>query len=68
MSIDWRDVQSSMIARVGHDPDLNQLHVEFKRPGSRAHMHDNVTADEFEELCCAGSVGQHYLQNIRDRG
>lgn len=66
MSIDWRDVSSSYLSRVGHDADLNQLHVEYKRGAS--HIHDNVSADEFEQLCCAGSVGQHYIQNIRDRG
>lgn len=66
MSVDWRDVQSSMISRVGHDPDLNRLTVEFKRGASRDY--DNVTADDFEQLYCAGSVGQHFIQNIRDRG
>lgn len=56
-------VESSNIESIAHDPALGDLHVKFKNGGHYAYP--GVSADQFEALKSAESVGKHFHQNIR---
>ena len=63
MSIDMIGVDSSNMAKIGHDAENDVLRVEFK--GGVTYDYQNVDQSEFEDLHDAGSVGSHFHQNIK---
>jgi KTSC domain len=50
-------VESSAVASIGHDPELNELHVNYKNGGR--YIFPDVTADHHTELLKAQSIGKH---------
>jgi hypothetical protein len=58
-------VQSSNIAAIGHDPEKNQLVVQFK--SGATHAYEGVSAEDHAALIGAESVGKHFHANIRNR-
>lgn len=58
-----KPVTSSNIAAIGHDPDNNILHVQFKNGGTYAYH--GVSAEEHDALVDADSVGSHFHQHIK---
>jgi hypothetical protein len=67
-SISVSPVQSSQIAGLGYDAASKTLAVEFKgwggKPGATYH-YANVTADTFEALRGAESIGSYFGKNIK---
>ena len=55
--IDLVPVQSSNIRAVGHDPEANELHVEFKNGGK--YVYHAISADQHKALIGAKSIGSH---------
>lgn len=65
--IDMKDVESSQIARIGHDPATNTLAVQFKSrgaPGSVYH-YANVTPELFGAFDAAKSKGTFFGAHIK---
>lgn len=56
-------VDSSNVISVGHDPDTNQLHVEFS--GGNVYVYEGVDADKHAALMNADSVGKFLNANIK---
>lgn len=61
--IEWTPVSSSSIARVGHDADTHQLHVQFI--GGGQYIFHDVPRSHFDDLLAAPSVGKHFQQQIK---
>jgi hypothetical protein len=59
-------VDSSNVRSVGHDPETNRLHVEFKN-GS-VYEYNGVPAHEHQALVNAPSVGSYLHQHIKGYG
>lgn len=57
-------VNSSQIAQIGHDGQ-SKLQVLFRRGG--LYEYDQVTAQEFDELLNADSLGSHFHKTIKGR-
>jgi outer membrane protein assembly factor BamE (lipoprotein component of BamABCDE complex) len=67
MSIVMREVESSQIHAIGHDPASQTLAIQFKskgEPGSVYH-YQNFPSDEFEKFSNAESIGRHFGQHIK---
>ncbi|RRU23613.1 KTSC domain-containing protein [Stenotrophomonas sp. 278] len=70
------EVKSSQIHSIGHDPETNTLAIRFtsgygqnRGPGS-LYFYENFSAEEFEALKGAESIGKHfggYIKNFADR-
>lgn len=56
-------VQSSMISKIGHDPETSTLEIHMKT-GDR-YRYSGVDADSHAALMSADSIGKHYNQNIK---
>ena len=56
-------VASSSISEVGHDSTTNTLEVKFANGG--IYRYDGVTADHYDALLKAPSLGRHFQQHIR---
>jgi hypothetical protein len=50
-------VESSVIRSVGHDPDTQELHVEFVN--GRVYRYREVTPEQYRALVEAPSKGAH---------
>lgn len=61
--MDWRDVSSSTITRVGYDSSSMTLAVEF-RNGS-VYEYFEIPSNIFEDLVNAASVGRYLAQHIK---
>lgn len=61
-----QEVTSSLISHVHHDPATNRLTVKFHN-GGVTYDYDGVTADEFQTMMTAPSVGKHFGQHIRPK-
>lgn len=61
--MDWQDVESTNIRRIAHDPDAQELHVEFH--SGKTYKHSGVDARTFDRLMAADSHGSHYNRHIR---
>lgn len=59
-------VTSSSIAAIGHDPATNVLEVQFKNGG--VYAYEGVTADHFDALMKAPSLGKHFQTHVRSGG
>lgn len=60
-----KPVESSSIAAIGHDPETNELHVQFKN--GKTYTHYDVPATSHELLMGASSIGAHYNAHIKGR-
>jgi hypothetical protein len=58
-------VESSVLASVGYDRGRGVLEVEFKNGG--VYQYFSVPGRVAEELAAAGSHGQFFSKQIRDR-
>lgn len=58
-------VKSSNIKAIGHDPDTNELHVEFATGGR--YVYEGVDADEFAALRDAKSIGSHLHASVKPK-
>lgn len=62
-------VKSSQIAELGHDPETNRLAVRFQPKAGfdvgSLYYYGNFTAENFEALSKADSIGSHFQNNIR---
>jgi hypothetical protein len=66
--IELRDVESSQIAAIGHDPESNVLAIQFKSwKGDRrsTYHYDNFTAEDFAAFRDAESLGRHFGKHIK---
>jgi len=71
--MDWKEMESSQIARVAYAPDLNTLWVDFKptkkqtENGERGSMYtyENVPQSTFDALLAAESVGKYFTEHIK---
>jgi len=59
------EVTSSNVAEIGYDPESLDLVVVFK--SGRRYLYKGVPPTEFENLRAAGSTGNYFNKNIRDR-
>jgi len=57
-------VDSSNIERIGYDPNLSTLRIEFK--SNRTYDYFNVPENVFNELRSASSVGGYHAKNIKN--
>lgn len=60
-----KPVASSNIKSIGHDPDKNELEVEFN--GGAAYRYSDVSADKYQKLLNADSLGKHFHAHIRNQ-
>lgn len=58
-----KEVESSNIEALGHDPETFELFVRFR--GGSTHIYSGVSAIEFDELLIAPSVGSHFHHHIK---
>lgn len=56
-------VKSSQLKSVGHDPETNKLHIEFK--SGAVYEYDGVSAQDHAELMSAPSIGQHFSSKVK---
>lgn len=60
--MEMTNVQSSQIAAVGHNGE-STLHILFRRGG--LYEYDNVSAQEYDDLLRAESIGSHFGKHIK---
>ena len=58
-----KEVRSSNVEAVGHNPHTNELHVRFK--GGAHYIYTNVSPDIHNSLHAAESVGRFIAQHIK---
>jgi hypothetical protein len=56
-------VQSSNLKSVGHDPQNNELEVEFG--SGRVYRYSDVNVDEYAAMLGAQSIGSHFANIIK---
>lgn len=73
LSIKLQTIKSSQLDGIGHDAATNTLAVQFKpnktaaaegKPGPVYH-YANVTAEDFEAMSGAESIGSHFYRTIK---
>jgi hypothetical protein len=62
--MEWRELSSSVIARVAYDEASHTLIIEF-RSGTFYDYFD-VPKNVYQELIDASSAGTYFAENIRD--
>jgi hypothetical protein len=63
--MEMKEIKSSAIRRIGHDPETNTLAVEFH--GGTLYHFDNVTANEHSALLASPSIGRHFTNHFGKR-
>jgi hypothetical protein len=58
-------VQSSQIRSVGYNADTATLEIEFQ--SGQVHEYYGVRDDHYNAFINAGSLGKHFMANIRDK-
>lgn len=58
-------VKSKNILDINHDPLKNELHVRFHN--GQAYTYHGVSADQFNQLLTAKSIGKHFSLNIKPK-
>jgi hypothetical protein len=64
--VEYQPVTSTSVAAIGYDPDTNTLGVRFLN-GGEFHYY-GVSADVFEGMKAATSVGRYLDQYIKKAG
>jgi len=54
--VERQSVSSSYVKALGHDPEANELHVEW--PSGKVSIYSDVNAQEFQDILTAQSVGR----------
>ena len=69
MAINWTDVESSQIVRVGYDEETLKAYVAFKdrRSGDVQSMYeyDNVPKEVVDNIISAESVGRAFASSLK---
>lgn len=63
MIIPLKDVTSSQIAQIGHDPETQTLAILLRSGG--LYYYDNFTAADFIEFASSPSLGSHFYRHIK---
>lgn len=58
-----KEVSSSAIRSVGHDPETNTLEVEMTN--GKVYQYSNVSKEQHAELMAAKSIGTHWGKQIK---
>jgi hypothetical protein len=67
MAIEWRDVRSSTVARVGWDEEADELLVEFSnKTGSSVYAYPNQGRSAYEDLVNNPSPGSYVARWLRN--
>ncbi|CNE40326.1 KTSC domain-containing protein [Yersinia enterocolitica] len=66
-AISMKQIESSQIHSIGHDPVNNILAIRFKSKGEPAALYHykNVSADDYAAFSGAESIGSHFYRNIK---
>lgn len=60
-----KSVVSSNLKSIGHNPQTNELEVEFAN--GAIHTYTDVNVDEHKALLNAKSIGSHFHNNVRHK-
>ena len=63
MPAKMRDVFSSHVNQVGHDPETNELHVAWDN--GKTSIYSDVPPEKFEQVANSWSVGKALHQMIK---
>jgi hypothetical protein len=73
--MDWKTVESSQIAQVGYDANLQTLGIRFKPTKKQAEEQPSLLYTEYHYACVTGpeyralieakSVGKHFGEHIK---
>lgn len=63
MPAKMRDIYSSHVSQVGHDPDTNEMHVVWE-DGKRS-IYSDVPYEKFESVARSWSVGNALHSEIK---
>lgn len=58
-------VYSSNVRAVGHDPETNEMHVEWK--SGKTSIYEGVSAEKAEDIRTSWSVGQAINTLVKDQ-
>lgn len=64
--IDWVNVRSSAIRKIGYDASTNRMYIDFE-DSDPYYTFCRVPEQVFREFINSRSVGRHYHQYIKDR-
>ena len=64
--IEMQSVKSSLIAKVGYDPDAKVLAVQMNY-SSDVYLYRGVPLEVFDDLLAADSKGGYYVKNIKGK-
>ena len=64
--IEMRSVKSSLIDKVGYDPEAKVLAVQMNY-SSDVYLYQDVPQDIFDDLLAAESKGGFYVKNIKGK-
>lgn len=64
--IDWVNVRSSAIRKIGYDASTSRMYIDFE-DSDPYYTFCRVPEHVFREFINARSVGRHYHQCIKDR-
>lgn len=64
--IDWVNVRSSAIRKIGYDASVSRMHIDFE-DSHPYYTFCRVPEHVFREFISAGSVGRYYHQHIKDK-
>lgn len=64
--VDMRRVYSSHVDKIGHDPALNELHVEYS--DGKKSVYAGVDADKAKLVMGSESIGKALHQHVKSVG
>ena len=64
--IDWVNVRSSAIRKIGYDASTSRMYIDFEDSDPH-YTFCRVPEQVFREFINARSVGRHFHQHIKDR-
>ena len=64
--IEMQSVKSSLLDKVGYDPEAKVLAVQMNY-SSDVYLYQDVPMDVFDDLLAADSKGAYYVKNIKGK-
>lgn len=64
--VNWTNVRSSAIRKIGYDPITKRLYIDFE-DSDPYYTFCRVPENVFRAFISANSVGQFYHQHIKDK-
>ena len=64
--IEWVNVRSSAIRKIGYDFSSNRMYIDFE-DSDPYYTYCGVPEDIFRSFVSAGSVGRYYHHYIKDK-